>query len=391
MAISNPIYHSDYLGIIKNFTTTEQRQVLDTFIQFSKKNLEKIQESAWNRTVNPDLWKEMGELGCFGAKIPEQYGGTELDEISYIFMMMGLEWGDSAIRSNASVQNSLVAYPIITFGSEEQKQKYLPKLATGEWVGAFGLTEPNHGSDPGRMETKAEEKEDVYVLNGSKQWITNANIADVHIIWAKLNGKVHGFIVDKGTEGLHTKEIKRKDSLSAGYTGEYTLVNAHIPKENLLPNSAGLKCALRCLNEARFGISGGILGAAMFCYETAFDYVMNRKQFGFPLASKQLVQEKLVDMITGITQGFSTVFHLAILKEKGNFNHKHVSMMKRANTDIARKTAATARALLGANGVSTEYPIMRVMKNIESVYTYEGTYDIHTLIIGNALTGFPAY
>ncbi len=389
--IKNPIYHSDYMNLIKSFTNFEQQQVLETFLKFSQKNLPIIEKTAWERNPEPSLWQQMSELGCFGAHIPEKYEGIHLDEISYSMMMIGLEWGDSALRSNASVQNALVAYPILTFGNEDQRQYYLPKLASGEWIGAFGLTEPNHGSDPGSLETKAVETEKGYILNGSKQWITNADIADVHIVWAKLNGTVYGFIVEKNTPGLKVFSMDKKDSLNAGHTGEYSLSDVFIPKENLLPNSKGLKCALQCLNEARAGIAAGIIGAAMFCYETAWNYVMERKQFGTALAAKQIIQVKLADMITHITQGLSMVLHLAQLRERKLADFSYVSMAKRANTCIARQIAYTAREMLGANGVSSEYPIMRVLKNIESVYTYEGTYDIHGLIIGQKITGIPAY
>ncbi len=389
--ITNPVYHSDYMNLIKNFTNAEQQEILSTFLKFSQKNLAIIEESAWQRSANPVLWQQMAELGCFGAHIPEQYAGVPLDELSYFLMMIGLEWGDSALRSNASVQNALVAYPILSFGNEEQKQKYLPKLASGEWIGAFGLTEPNHGSDPGALETKAVPTDTGFILNGSKQWITNADIADIHVVWAKLNDVIHGFIVEKGREGLQTHHMDKKDSLQAGHTGEYSLLDVFIPKENLLPHSAGLKCALKCLNEARAGIAAGIIGAAMFCYETAWHYVMERKQFGTALAAKQITQIKLADMVTGIAQGLSTVLHLAELRERKVADFSSVSLLKRANTGIARNIAWTAREMLGANGVSSEYPIMRVLKNIESVYTYEGTYDVHGLIIGNKITGYAAY
>ncbi len=388
---SNAVYRADYLGLIKNFTTHEQQEVLNTFIKFSQKNMDLIEKCAWERNCDPLLWKEMADLGAFGAHVPEKYSGTSLDELSYALMMIGLEWGDSSLRSNASVQNALVAYPILSYGSEEQKSRYLPKLATGEWIGAFGLTEPNHGSDPGSLETKAVETEGGYLLSGSKQWITNADIADIHVVWAKLNGMVHGFLVEKGRVGLTAVSMHKKDSLQAGHTGEYTLDEVFVPSENLLPHSAGLKCALKCLNEARAGIAAGIIGAAMFCYETAWDYVMERKQFGTALAAKQITQVKLADMATAIAQGLSTAFHLAELRERKVADFSHVSMLKRANTQIARDVASMARGMLGANGVSSEYPIMRVMKNIESVYTYEGTYDVHGLIIGNKITGYAAY
>lgn len=386
-----PVYSSDFLTLIKNFTNSEQQQILETFLKFSQKNLPLIESSAWKHSPDPSLWKQMAELGCFGAHVPETYGGTQLDEVSYAMMMMGLEWGDSALRSNASVQNSLVAYPILTFGNEDQRQKYLPKLASGEWVGAFGLTEPNHGSDPGSMETKAVRSKNGFVLNGAKQWITNADIADIHIVWAKLDGTVHGFIVEKDSPGLEARTMDKKDSLHAGHTGEYSMQDVWIPAENLLPASTGLKCALKCLNEARAGIAAGIIGAAMFCYETALNYVLERKQFGTVLASKQITQVKLVDMLTSITQGLATVLYLAQLRERRLADFSQVSMLKRANTGIARQVAFTAREMLGANGVSSEYPIMRVLKNIESVYTYEGTYDMHGLIVGQKITGYTAY
>ena len=389
--VNDPVYRSDYLGLIKNIADIEQQQILETFLRFSQKYLPVIEHSAWQRQPDPVLWQKMAELGCFGAHIPEKYDGSFLDEVSYAMMMIGLEWGDSSLRSNASVQNSLVAYPILTFGSEEQRQKYLPRLSRGELVGAYGLTEPNHGSDPGSLETKAFATADGYVINGSKQWITNADIADIHIVWAKLDGVIHGFIVEKGTPGLQTRSMSRKDTLNAGHTGEYTLEDVVVSRDNLLPDSRGLSCALKCLNEARAGIASGIIGAAMFCYETAWNYVMERHQFGQALAAKQITQVKLADMATAITQGLSTALHLAQLRQRRTADFTCVSMIKRANTRIAREVALKAREMLGANGLSSEYPIMRVWKNIESVYTYEGTYDVHGLIIGQRLTGFAAY
>ena len=351
-----------------------------------------IEEAAQNHTFPLHLIKEMGEIGAFGPFIPEKYGGSGLDQISYGIIMTELERGDSAIRSAASVQTSLVMYPIFTFGNEEQRMKYLPKLASGEWVGAFGLTEPNYGSDPGNMLTHFEDKGDYFLLNGSKMWITNSPIADVSVVWAKdESGKVRGLIVEKGTEGFTAPITKGKWSLRASITGELVFDNVRIPKENLLPNVKGLKGPLMCLNSARYGIAWGVIGAAMDCYDTALRYALERKQFNKPIASFQLQQKKLAEIITEITKAQLLVWRVGELKNEDRASPAQISMAKRNNVEMALKVARESRQILGAMGISGDFPIMRHMMNLESVITYEGTHDIHLLITGMDITGIAAF
>ena len=335
---------------------------------------------------------EMGEIGAFGPYIPEKYGGAGLDQIAYGIIMTELERGDSAIRSAASVQTSLVMYPIYAFGDEEQRLKYLPKLASGEWAGAFGLTEPNHGSDPGSMLSRFEDKGDHYLLNGSKMWITNAPICDVAVVWAKdETGKVRGIIVERGMEGFTTPETLKKWSLRASSTGELVFDNVRIPKENLLPNIKGLKGPLMCLNSARYGIAWGVMGAAMDCYNTALQYSLERKQFGKPIASFQLQQKKLAEMLTEITKMQLLAWRVGVLRNDDRATPAQISMIKRNNVEMALKIARDSRQILGAMGISGDFPIMRHMMNLESVITYEGTHDIHLLITGMDITGIPAF
>ncbi len=335
---------------------------------------------------------EMGELGALGPFIPKEYGGAGLDHISYGLIMTELERGDSSVRSSASVQSSLVMYPIFTFGSEEQREKYLPKLATGEWVGAFGLTEPNHGSDPGGMLTHFEEKGDCFLLNGSKMWITNAPLCDVAVVWAKdENGKVHGLLVERCMEGFSTPETLNKWSLRASCTGELVFDNVKVPKENLLSRVKGLKGPLMCLNSARYGIAWGVLGAAMECYDTALHYALERKQFGKPIASFQLQQKKLAEILTEITKGQLLVWRLGVLINEDKATPAQVSMAKRNNVEMALQIARESRQILGAMGITGDFPIMRHMMNLESVITYEGTHDVHLLITGNDITGISAF
>jgi glutaryl-CoA dehydrogenase len=358
-----------------------------------------------NRSVIPDiddyaqrhefprhLIREMGEIGAFGPYIPEKYGGAGLDQVAYGVIMTELERGDSAIRSAASVQTSLVMYPIFAFGSEEQKMKYLPKLATGEWVGAFGLTEPNHGSDPGSMLSRFEDKGDHYLLNGSKMWITNAPICDVAVVWAKdESGKVRGLIVERESDGFTTPETMKKWSLRASATGELVFDNVKVPKENLLPGVKGLKGPLMCLNSARYGIAWGVIGAAMDCYDTALRYSLERKQFGKPIASFQLQQKKLAEMLTDITKMQLLAWRVGMLRNDDRATPAQISMAKRNNVETALKIARESRQILGAMGISGDFPIMRHMMNLESVITYEGTHDIHLLITGMDATGIAAF
>lgn len=351
-----------------------------------------IDDAAQNHIFPKHLIKEMGEIGAFGPYIPEKYGGAGLDQMAYGVIMTELERGDSAIRSAASVQTSLVMYPIYAFGSEEQRLKFLPKLATGELIGCFGLTEPNHGSDPGGMLSRFEDKGNYYLLNGSKMWITNSPIADVAVVWAKdEKGIVRGLIVEKGMEGFSAPETKRKWSLRASITGELVFDNVKVPKENLLPNVKGLKGPLKCLNSARYGIAWGAIGAAMDCYITALQYTLERKQFNRPIASFQLQQKKLAEMLTEITKAQLLIWRLGMLRNNDSATPAQISMAKRNNVEMALKIARDSRQMLGAMGISGDFPIMRHMMNLESVITYEGTHDIHLLITGLDITGIAAF
>ena len=338
------------------------------------------------------LVKELGEIGAFGPYIPVEYGGSGLDQISYGLIMQELERGDSSIRSMASVQSSLVMYPIYKFGTEEQRRKYLPKLATGEMIGAFGLTEPNHGSDPGSMLTKFSDQGDHYLLNGSKMWITNAPICDIAVVWAKdETGTVRGLLVERGMEGFTSPETLRKWSLRSSSTGELVFDNVKIPKENLFPNIKGLKGPLTCLSSARYGIAWGVIGAAMDCYDTALQYSLERKQFGKPIAAFQLQQKKLAEMITEITKAQLLAWRVGMLRNEDRATPAQISMCKRNNVKMALDIARESRQVLGAMGITGDFPMMRHMMNLESVITYEGTHDIHLLITGNDITGESAF
>lgn len=351
-----------------------------------------IDEAAHQHHFPRHFFKELGELGAFGPYIPEEYGGAGLDQIAYGVIMTELERGDSGIRSAASVQSSLVMYPIFEFGTEEQKRKYLPKLATGELIGCFGLTEPNHGSDPGSMETKIKDMGDHYLLNGAKMWITNSSIADVGVVWAKdETGVVRGVIVEKGMPGFTAPETHHKWSLRASVTGEMVFEDVKIPKENIFPNIRGLKGPLMCLNSARYGIAWGAVGAAMDCYNTALHYSLERKQFGKPIASFQLQQKKLAEMLTEITKAQLLVWRLGVLKNAGKVTPAQISMAKRNNVEMALNIARQSRQVLGAMGITGDFPIMRHMMNLESVITYEGTHDVHLLITGYDVTGISAF
>ncbi len=338
-----------------------------------------------------DLVPEMARLGLFGANLPEEYGCAGMNNVAYGLVMQELERGDSGIRSFASVQGALVMYPIYTYGSEEQKRHWLPPLARGELIGCFGLTEPDHGSDPAGMTTRAERRGDCWVLNGAKSWITNGTIADVAVVWARAEGTVRGFLVEKGTRGFTAPEIKHKMSLRASITSQLIFDDCEIPGANMLPGSSGLKSPLSCLNQARYGIAWGALGAAMACYHTALEYSRKRTQFGRPIGGFQLVQEKLVTMLTEITKGQLLALQLGRLKDAGRLHFTQTSMAKRNNVAAALEIARMARDILGANGISLEFPVIRHMCNLESVKTYEGTHDIHMLILGEAITGLSAF
>ncbi|NOX90078.1 MAG: acyl-CoA dehydrogenase [Calditrichaeota bacterium] len=382
---------SDFLGIF-NRLSEEERLVMQTVRDFVREQyLPVIREYHARGEFPMQFVPQLGELGLFGITVPEEYGGAGLSYFIYGLAMQELERGDSGLRSFASVQNSLVMYPIYRYGSEEQKKKWLPLLAGGEKIGCFGLTEPDHGSDPGAMETRAQKTDAGWLLNGAKMWITNGSIADVAVVWAKTDAGINGFLVEKGTAGFTANKIKGKFSLRASDTGELVFEDCEIPEENRLPLAKGLRAPLSCLNEARYGIAWGAIGAAMACYEEARDYALSRVQFGRPIAGFQLVQEKLVEMLTEITKGLLLNFQVGKLKDMGTAKHYHISMVKRNNVHQALQIARSARSILAANGITDEYQTIRHMLNLESVYTYEGTHDIHTLIIGESITGLSAF
>jgi Acyl-CoA dehydrogenases len=382
----------DYYNLDDLFSE-EHKLVRDAARQWVKRDISPIIEEFAQKAEFPkQIISGLAEIGAFGPYIPEQYGGAGLDQISYGLIMQEIERGDSGVRSTASVQSSLVMYPIYAYGSEEQRQKYLPKLASGEWMGCFGLTEPNHGSNPGGMETKFKDMGDHYLLNGAKLWISNSPFADVAVVWAKNEeGRIHGLIVERGMEGFSTPETHNKWSLRASATGELIFDNVKVPKENLLPGKSGLGAPLGCLDSARYGIAWGAIGAAMDCYDTALRYAKERIQFGKPIAAFQLQQKKLAEMITEITKAQLLAFRLGQLKNEGKASTAQISMAKRNNVEMAIKIAREARQMLGGMGITGEYSIMRHMMNLESVITYEGTHDIHLLITGADITGIPAF
>ena len=382
----------DYYNLDDLFSE-EQLLVRDAARQWVKRDVSPIIEEYAQRAEFPkQIIGGLAEIGAFGPYIPEEYGGAGLDQISYGLIMQEIERGDSGVRSTASVQSSLVMYPIYTYGTEGQRQKYLPKLATGEWMGSFGLTEPNHGSNPSGMETKYKDMGDHYLLNGAKLWISNSPFCDIAVVWAKNEeGRIHGLIVERGMEGFSTPETHNKWSLRASATGELIFDNVKVPKENLLPNKTGLGAPLGCLDSARYGIAWGAIGAAMDCYDTALRYAKERIQFGKPIAATQLQQKKLAEMITEITKAQLLAFRLGQLKNQGKATTAQISMAKRNNVEMAIKIAREARQVLGGMGITGEYSIMRHMMNLESVITYEGTHDIHLLITGADITGMPAF
>ena len=382
---------ADYLEF-DTLLTEEQRLVRDTVGDWvDEKVLPIIEEAAWEGRFPKELIPAMAEMSLFGSTIPE-YGLPGLDNVAYGLIMQELERGDSGLRSFVSVQSGLVMYPIYAFGSREQKDKWIPKLAKAEAIGCFGLTEPDFGSNPAGMRTVAKKDGDSYVLNGAKAWITNGSIANVAVVWAKLDGVVRGFLVEKGTKGFSTFEHKGKMSLRASVTSQLAFEDCRIPAENILPGVEGLKGPLSCLTQARYGIAWGAIGSAMATYQAALDYSKTRKQWkDRPIAAHQLVQERLAWMITEITKAQLLAWKLGRMKDGKTLKPHHVSMAKRNNVWVARECAKLARETLGANGVVNEYPVFRHLANIESVYTYEGTHDIHTLIIGQAVTGIASY
>jgi glutaryl-CoA dehydrogenase len=373
--------------------TDDERAVRDAAAAYCQERLlPRVQDAFRHEKTDASIFREMGELGLLGPTIPEAYGGAALNYVSYGLIAREVERVDSGYRSMMSVQSSLVMVPIHSFGNEATKQKYLPKLATGEWIGCFGLTEPNHGSDPGSMITRAKKVPGGYALSGSKMWITNSPIADVFVVWAKDDGgQIRGFVLDKGTPGLSAPAVHGKVGLRASITGEIVMDGAFCPEENAFPEVRGLKGPFTCLNSARYGIAWGALGAAEDCYLRARQYVLDRKQFGKPLAANQLVQKKLADMLTDITLGLQGCLRLGRMKDEGTAAIEITSIMKRNSCGKALEIARTARDMLGGNGISDEFGIARHLVNLEVVNTYEGTHDIHALILGRAITGIPAF
>jgi len=393
MAVRADLFESPDYYQLDELMSEENLMVRDAVRTYVKTEISPIIEEYAQKAEFPNqIVKQLGDLGCFGPTVPTEYGGGGLDYISYGLMMQELERGDSGVRSTASVQGSLVMFPIHAYGSEAQKQKYLPKLASGEWLGCFGLTEPDHGSNPSGMLTNIKDAGDHFILNGAKMWISNAPFAQVAVVWAKNEaGEIIGVIVERGMEGFSTPTTHSKWSLRASATGELVFDNVKVPKENLLPNIKGLKGPLSCLNKARFGIAWGTIGAAMDCYDTALRYSKERVQFGRPIGGFQLQQKKLAEMVTEITKAQLLVWRLGVLMNEGRATAAQISMAKRNSCEIATNIARDARQMLGGMGITGEYSVMRHMMNLESVITYEGTHDIHLLITGMDITGFNAF
>ena len=379
--------------LLDDLLTEEHKLIRESVRAWVKKEVSPIIEDYAQRAEFPrHLVKGLGEIGGLGCYIPQEYGGAGLDQISYGLIMQEIERGDSGIRSTSSVQTSLVMYPIWKYGNEEQKMKYLPKLASGEWLGSFGLTEPDFGSNPGGLTTNFKDMGDHYLLNGAKMWISNAPFCDIAVVWAKNEeGRIHGLIVERGMQGFTTPETHNKWSLRASATGELIFDNVKVPKENLLPNKSGLGAPLGCLDSARYGIAWGAIGAAMDCYDTALRYCKEREQFGKPIGAFQLQQKKLAEMITEITKAQLLTWRLGVLRNEGRATSAQISMAKRNNVDMAINIAREARQMLGGMGITGEFSIMRHSMNLESVITYEGTHDIHLLITGLDVTGFSAF
>ena len=382
---ADPLFFTEQL-------TEDERIIMDTARNFAQERLQtRVQKAFRDEHFDREIMNEMGELGMLGATVPEQYGGAGASYVTYGLIAREVERVDSGYRSAMSVQSSLVMHPINAYGTEEQKMKFLPKLSSGEYVGCFGLTEPDHGSDPGSMVTRAEKTGDGYVLNGAKMWISNSPIADVAVVWAKLDGVIRGFLVERGTPGFSTPTIEGKFSLRASVTGEIVLQDCEIPAENLLPNAKGLGGPFGCLNKARYGICWGSMGAAEFCWHAARSYTLDRTQFGRPLAANQLVQKKLADMQTEITLGLQSCLRRGRMMEEDNCPIEVISLLKRNNCGKALDIARMARDMHGGNGISDEYHVIRHLMNLETVNTYEGTHDIHALILGRAQTGLQAF
>lgn len=387
-----PVFKWDDPFLLSEQLSEEERLIQSSAHDFCQSNLmPRILEANRHEQFDPAIMRELGDVGLLGATIPAEYGGAGVNHVAYGLIAREVERVDSGYRSAMSVQSSLVMHPIHAYGSEEQRQKYLPKLASGEMIGCFGLTEPDHGSDPGGMKTRAEAVDGGFRLTGAKMWITNSPIADIAVVWAKLDGRIHGFIVERGMEGFTTPKIEGKLSLRASITGEIVLDNVFVPKENLLPNVSGLSGPFGCLNKARYGIAWGALGAAEFCWHAGRQYTLDRTQFGKPLAQTQLVQKKLADMQTEITLGLQACLRVGRMLDEGTAAPENISIIKRNSCGKALDIARQSRDMHGGNGISDEYHVMRHMVNLETVNTYEGTYDIHTLILGRAQTGLHAF
>jgi glutaryl-CoA dehydrogenase len=392
--MSKQIFKWDDPFLFNDQLTDEERMIRDTARKYCQdKLMPRILEANRNETFDRTIMDEMGSLGFLGCTLPEEYGGSELNYVSYGLIAREVERVDSGYRSAMSVQSSLVMHPIFAYGSESQKKKYLPQLASGKLIGCFGLTEPDHGSDPGSMETRAKKVDGGWVLHGNKMWITNSPIADVFIIWAKAStdGEIHGFILDKGMKGLSAPKIEGKFSLRASVTGEIVMEEVFVPDENLLPNISGLKGPFGCLNKARYGIAWGALGAAEFCWHAARQYTLDRPQFGKPLAANQIIQLKLANMMTEITLGLQSTLRVGRLMDEDKSTPEMISLIKRNSCGKSLDIARMSRDMHGGNGISDEYHVIRHMMNLEAVNTYEGTHDIHALILGRAQTGLQAF
>jgi len=378
--------------LLESLLSEEERMIRDTAHQYCQEKLmPRIVEANRNEVFDASIMTELGELGLLGCTLPEKYGCSGVNYVTYGLIAREVERVDSGYRSAMSVQSSLVMHPIYAYGSEKQRMKYLPKLATGEYIGCFGLTEPNSGSDPGSLTTRAEEVAGGYCLTGNKMWITNSPIADIFVVWAKLNGVIRGFILEKGMAGLSAPKIEGKFSLRASITGEIVMDNVLVPKENMLPNVKGLSGPFGCLNKARYGIAWGALGAAEFCWHGARQYTLDREQFGKPLAATQLIQKKLADMQTDITTGLFACLQVGRLMDAGTLSPEAISLVKRNSCGKALEIARNARDMHGGNGISDEFHVIRHMMNLEAVNTYEGTHDVHALILGRAQTGIQAF
>ncbi len=390
--MSKPTFKWDDPLLFNDQLTDEERMIRDTARRYCQdKLMPRILEANRQEVFHREIMTEMGAMGLLGSTIPEEYGGAGLNHVAYGLIAREVERVDSGYRSAMSVQSSLVMYPIYTYGTEEQRKKYLPKLASGELIGCFGLTEPNHGSDPASMETRTKKVDGGYIVHGNKMWITNSPIADVFVVWAKLDGEIRGFILEKGMKGLSAPKIEGKFSLRASSTGEIVMDEVFVPAENLLPNVSGLKGPFGCLNKARYGIAWGALGAAEFCWHAARQYTLDRPQFGRPLAANQLIQLKLANMMTEITIGLQSVLRVGRLIDEEKSTPEMISLVKRNSCGKALEIARHARDMHGGNGISDEYHVIRHVMNLESVNTYEGTHDIHALILGRAQTGIQAF